>query len=281
VTQLPCEKRRFPLKLDWAYVDLFEGYLLWYRSLLIRLGIEATHSLWHSVFDSGSDNVLDSILAANWEPVSEKAGKPLEARLNGAVEKQFALPVNSVTGTRARALAESAAPLPQMRAAYPDLAVQKDISTYDALHLMRHYLARLAEELMDQFGKAGDLIAYDILLEEIRLANFKPMTVAEFIAMRKERFSEAPKTLDWHSAGLDVDLINVTDTEIVTHVTHCEWARYYRDHHPRVGYMLACSRDDAAYHAMNPSLHLQRTTTLMEGGDKCDFRIFATAPSED
>jgi predicted ArsR family transcriptional regulator len=38
---------------------------------------------------------------------------------------------------------------------------------------------------------------------------------------------------------------------------------------------MACSTDEAAYKAFNPSLRLQRTETIMEGSDKCDFRIFA------
>jgi hypothetical protein len=43
---------------------------------------------------------------------------------------------------------------------------------------------------------------------------------------------------------------------------------------------LSCSCDDAAYRAMNPRLRLQRTSTLMEDGDKCDFRIFAVNSDE-
>jgi hypothetical protein len=35
------------------------------------------------------------------------------------------------------------------------------------------------------------------------------------------------------------------------------------------------TRDVAAYRAFNTRLRLQRTETIMEGNDKCDFRIYA------
>ncbi len=60
-------------------------------------------------------------------------------------------------------------------------------------------------------------------------------------------------------------------------VTQCEWARYFRERHPLVGYLMACSTDEAAYRAFNPALRLQRTSTLMEGGQVCDFRIYAAS----
>jgi len=43
---------------------------------------------------------------------------------------------------------------------------------------------------------------------------------------------------------------------------------------------MACSTDEAAYKAYNPSLRLQRTGTLMEGYDQCDFRIYAVSGRE-
>jgi hypothetical protein len=61
----------------------------------------------------------------------------------------------------------------------------------------------------------------------------------------------------------------------VTRVVECEWARYFLEHHPGVGYLLACSLDNAAYRSFNNRLRLQRTSTLMEGGTACDFRVYA------
>ena len=39
--------------------------------------------------------------------------------------------------------------------------------------------------------------------------------------------------------------------------------------------MLACSLDNAAYKSFDPRIRLQRTCTIMEGGEICDFRVYA------
>jgi len=77
------------------------------------------------------------------------------------------------------------------------------------------------------------------------------------------------------SAGIEVDLIRATQTEVVTQVKECEWARYYQEHHRRIGYMFACSLDNAAYKSFDPHIRLQRTCTMMEGCELCDFRVYA------
>lgn len=76
------------------------------------------------------------------------------------------------------------------------------------------------------------------------------------------------------SAGLNAALIKQSPTEVVVHITECEWARYFRERHPTVGYVLACSTDDADLRATTDKLWLQRTSTLMEGGRVCDFRVY-------
>ena len=93
--------------------------------------------------------------------------------------------------------------------------------------------------------------------------------------LRAERFSTEPDEPDMFSAGLEVDLIRASETEVVTQVKECEWARYYQEHHRRIGYMLACSLDNAAYKSFDPRIRLQRTCTIMEGGEFCDFRVYA------
>jgi hypothetical protein len=77
------------------------------------------------------------------------------------------------------------------------------------------------------------------------------------------------------TAGLQIELIRASDNEVVTLVKECEWARYFRGRHPRLGYLLACSLDNAMYGAFNKRIRLQRTYTLMEGGSECDVRMYA------
>ena len=90
-----------------------------------------------------------------------------------------------------------------------------------------------------------------------------------------------PEEATLFTAGLEMDILSASERELVLHVKGCEWARYFRERHPRVGYLLACSTDEVAYRAFNESLRLQRTSTLMEGGEVCDFRVYALGDAPD
>lgn len=50
-----------------------------------------------------------------------------------------------------------------------------------------------------------------------------------------------------------------------------------RENHPDVGYLMACSTDEAAYKTANKSIRMQRTGTIMEGNEICDFRVYAVS----
>jgi hypothetical protein len=94
--------------------------------------------------------------------------------------------------------------------------------------------------------------------------------VAEFID--DFTFENDNRTL--FTAGLQIELISKSNRDAVLFVRECEWARYFRERHPGVGYLMACSTDEVAYKAFNSSLRMQRTITLMEGGEMCDFRVY-------
>ncbi|MGD8531631.1 MAG: L-2-amino-thiazoline-4-carboxylic acid hydrolase, partial [Syntrophobacterales bacterium] len=77
------------------------------------------------------------------------------------------------------------------------------------------------------------------------------------------------------TAGLEIEKITETPREVVINVRECEWARYFQERHPRVGYLMACSTDEVAYKSFNRDLRMRRTQTIMEGAEKCDFKIYA------
>ena len=88
-------------------------------------------------------------------------------------------------------------------------------------------------------------------------------------------YKAKPEGADRFTAGLECKLVRVSETEVVFHIVECEWARYYRERHPRAGYLLSCSLDEADYRTIHPTIRMQRTGTLMEGAPRCDFRIYA------
>jgi hypothetical protein len=78
-------------------------------------------------------------------------------------------------------------------------------------------------------------------------------SVEQFI----QYFTARPETADFFSAGLHIDVISNSTNEAITYVRECEWTLYFQEQHLRVGYLVACSTDKAAYQAINPHLRLK------------------------
>ena len=156
--------------------------------------------------------------------------------------------------------------------------MKREISAYDVLHLRFDGLAYLAETLIDSYGKQGELIVYDLMIAG-RLANSKGEkgSVEQFMA----NFTAKPAKPNLFTAGLEIEKISETPREVVINVRECEWARYFLERHPRVGYLMACSTDEVAYKSFNQDLRMQRTQTIMEGAEKCDFKIYAISDCDE
>lgn len=271
---VPCSKRTFRPSLADPFANQARVYLLWLKTLLQRLGREPALTLWEETFRHYDETLLVQILSSGWQENEEKADH--EQSLDEAMDELFREPVEGVTWDAAQGLLEDTPPFRQIRAHFPNLNVQCQITAYEGLHLFCDALACLAEALLDRYGKQGELIAYDALLELWPRRSEPRDSAAEYLARRAARFRTPPQEADIFSAGLQVELVRASETEVVTRVVECEWARYYRERHPRVGYLLACAVDNASYRSFNDRLRLQRTSTLVEGGKECDFRVYIT-----
>jgi hypothetical protein len=272
---IPCHERTFPLYLAFPYEYHYGYYLHWLKHFLERLGREATLAAWEATFHDYDETFLQQILSTGWIEGEENATAEVEGRIESLLGQLFAVPVEGVSREQARELIASAPPFQQIGQRFPHLDVEKNLTTYQTLHLLRDGLALLAEALIDRHGKQGEFIFYDAMLEELAWGQRRSMSVEEFMTRRLARFSSKPDRPDIFSAGLEMESVQGSEEEVVNKVIECEWARYYRERHPRVGYMLACGLDNAAYRSFNDRIRLQRTTTLMEGGDFCDFRVYA------
>lgn len=270
-----CSERTFALSLGYRFGSQAYEYLIWLKTLLQRLGRDPALTLWAEAFRDYDESLLVQILSSGWQATDEVAGA--EQDLTQALDELFAEPVEGVTRAEARQLLENTPPFLQMRRDLPTLDLERQTTTYEALHLFRDGLAYLAEALLDRYGKQGELIAYDALLELWPRRPEPRGSATDYLARRAARYRTPPETPDIFTAGLEVELVRASGTEVVTRVVECEWARYFGERHPRVGYLLACALDNAAYRSFNEQLRLQRTSTLMEGGEECDFRVYATA----
>lgn len=272
---IPCRERTFPLWLASEYIEFYEFYMYWFRHLLERLGRQATLEIWQVALTNYDSRLLNEILSAGWEPVEDDEFIDIPKTIEDLNSEIFPSSVEGITGEQAGQVIARTPPFTQINAGFNTPNLIRQAHTYEALHLFFDALALLTETLFDLYGKQGELIAYDALLAEFTERQPNTVEITDFMDRRAARFSTTPDVADIFSAGLEVDLIYSSEREVITQVRECEWARYFSERHPRVGYLIACSRDNAAYVSFNKRIRLQRTSTLMEGGDYCDFRVYS------
>lgn len=267
------QERRFDLSLTRHVAQSLSTYATVYRHLIERLGVEAANTLWDAL-PKVPDTLTREILALKARPEDE----PLtEEELREGVHNVFASPVRGVTPEKALGFLCRKPPFASVEAAVPSGQGVLSLTTYEWLHVFRDALARIAEQAMTSYGKAAEFMIYDALLSEA--AGWDKIPAKEFMQQRLARYQTTPETPNPYSTGLDIALVRGDEREIVAHVTRCEWADYYRERHPSVGYLLACSLDDPMYRLLCDDVRFQRRSTLMEGGPCCEFCFYRTAPA--
>jgi hypothetical protein len=266
---IPCHERLFPFRINAN--ELSKPYLRWLKHLGERLGVQHALSVWDSAFTDYDDAWLNRILSSGWHKVTPDEINPI-ARANQPIKEFFSTTSLGLSEAEVIGVIEKTPPIAQIRKLFSNDTVEKEITAYEALHLRFDALACLAEALIKQHGKQGEFIVYDLVVSG-RLASGKGQTgsVDEFL----DSFTAEEETPSLFTAGLQTELISKTEREVVLYVRECEWARYFRERHPSVGYLMACSTDEVSYKAFNANLRMQRSSTLMEDGEWCDFRIYA------
>ena len=73
--------------------------------------------------------------------------------------------------------------------------------------------------------------------------------------------------------ALIFDIPESTPEKLSMNVTRCRYAEMYKELGlADLGFTLSCGRDYAMVEGFNPKIKLERTQTIMEGSDHCDFR---------
>jgi hypothetical protein len=74
--------------------------------------------------------------------------------------------------------------------------------------------------------------------------------------------------------AVEFDLLELTPEKISMNTTRCRYAEMYRElGMADLGFALSCARDFALVEGFNPDIKLERTQTIMQGADHCDFRF--------
>jgi len=270
---LDLRQRTYDLQLAPGWKSTVDSRLFWLESMLRRLGRDVALAIWSEAFRVPDDGLMAATLAAGWEPSADQADPPIV--IEDLIAPRFASPVEGVATSEAHALVMMDAGVRLPLEKFPSLKVKRQITAYDTLHLLLDGMARLAATMASQLGKEGELLAYDFCRDgRIGRAAAAGQNQAADEVLKEWADQEQSAAPTIFSAGLDDELVRASDTEVILHVRACEWARYFRERHPSVGYLVACSTDEAELRAVTDGLRMQRTSTIMEGGKVCDFRVY-------
>lgn len=73
--------------------------------------------------------------------------------------------------------------------------------------------------------------------------------------------------------ALEVEVLRADDTHYDYDVKRCRYAEMYHEMGlGEIGHLLSCARDSLFIEGYDPRVQLDRTTTIMQGGPRCDFR---------
>lgn len=140
----------------------------------------------------------------------------------------------------------------------------------------REIEARIAGPLIQAFAREfGRERVLEIVREVIvSLARKSGEMLRAFVG--GESLADFAKGMALWSQGdaIAFDIVEQTPEKISMNVTVCRYAEMYRELGiADLGFTLSCARDFALVEGFNPDIRLERTQTIMQGADHCDFRF--------
>lgn len=140
----------------------------------------------------------------------------------------------------------------------------------------REIEARIAGPLIKAFTKeTGETRALEIV-EEVIVSLAKESGEMLRSLVGGNGLEDFAKGMDLWSQddAVAFHLVEMTPEKITMNVTRCRYAEMYKElGMADLGFMLSCARDFAMVEGFNAEIKLERTQTLMEGADHCDFRF--------
>ena len=88
-------------------------------------------------------------------------------------------------------------------------------------------------------------------------------------------FANSVKNSETYNNALNFEIIELNDKLFELKVTECLWAKtFHKKNAKDIGYAACCHGDFSHAKALHPQLRVERTKTLMQGFDCCNFRYF-------
>ena len=135
-----------------------------------------------------------------------------------------------------------------------------------------------ARILIPVINAMGDAFGRDAVLDVVRETIVK-IAREQGAALRRQMGGNSLKNFGdslayWtQDKALEIDVIEESDDILSFNVTRCRYAELYESLGIReIGTRFSCTRDFALIEGFNPEISLERTQTIMEGAEYCDFR---------
>ncbi len=79
----------------------------------------------------------------------------------------------------------------------------------------------------------------------------------------------------WSAGGaIERDVLERDETKYNYNIVKCKYAEMYRELGlADMGALFSCGRDGKLFGGFNPDIKFERTQTIMEGAEYCDFRL--------
>lgn len=130
----------------------------------------------------------------------------------------------------------------------------------------------LYREMAERFGTDAARAVVDAAIRKAAVAHGEKLR-ADLGHMPDFRDFEAILPAWTAEDALEIEVKEASADRFAYDVTRCRYAETYKAMGlADLGALLSCNRDAAFCVGYNPDMTLTRTTTIMEGGERCDFR---------
>ncbi|WP_411028819.1 L-2-amino-thiazoline-4-carboxylic acid hydrolase [Spongiimicrobium sp. 3-5] len=141
---------------------------------------------------------------------------------------------------------------------------QREIQASIAVPIINGFIKEIGKERTLQI--LSQIIEQDAINSGHELASqFKGNGINELSQLVREVWCD--------EGALAIEILKETENEFHFNVTKCRYAEVYKKLDvPELGKCLSCNRDFSFNKGFNPEITLERTQTIMEGADHCNFR---------
>jgi len=148
-----------------------------------------------------------------------------------------------------------------------------EISTLKRREIQSPLIACLLEAFIDEIGYEKTMQVASAAIQKDAMQAGKTMA-EKYGGDSIKQLRRVVQEVWADGEALEFNILEETNEKLSFDVTRCQYAELYdRLGIKKFGFCLSCNRDTALIQAFNPQMKLLRTQTIMEGAERCDFRI--------